>query len=188
MFEVVVSADDQRESWQSTIDEAGAIRGLHSVSMVVRSPDRTVELMTDVLGFAVVAETEGRIRLSIDGRDPRPGRLVDVLYDSKATPAKNGIGTVHHVAFAIGTDAEQLRARDDLLERGFKVTEVRDRQYFKSIYFREPGNVLFEIATMQPGFLTDEELRNLGRDLKLPPWEEPHRQEIESRLPQVTYV
>ena len=68
------------------------------------------------------------------------------------------------------------------------MTEVRDRQYFKSIYFREPGGVLFEVATMPPGFLIDEDLRNLGRDLKLPPWEEPHRQEIENRLPQITYV
>ena len=186
IFEVVASGADQRESWQSTIDETGAIRGLHSVTMVVQAPEKTVELMTGILGFEVVHEMEGRIRLAVNGN--QPGRIIDVLYDSSATPAKNGIGTVHHVAMAIGTDEEQLRVREDLIERGFKVTEVRDRQYFKSIYFREPGGVLFEIATMQPGFLVDEDLRNLGRDLKLPPWEEPHRQEIETKLPQITYV
>jgi glyoxalase family protein len=129
---------------------------------------------------------EGRIRLAVNGN--QPGHIIDVLHDEQATPAKNGIGTVHHVAMAIGSDEEQLRLREDLVSRGYKVTEVRDRQYFKSIYFREPGGVLFEVATVAPGFLIDEELRDLGRDLKLPPWEEPHRQEIETKLPQVTYV
>jgi glyoxalase family protein len=186
IFEVVATPDDARDSWQSTIDEGGAISGLHSVSMVVQTPERTVELMQDMLGFTVVKETDGRIRLAASGH--APGHIIDVLHDSRATPAKNGIGTVHHVAMAIGSDEEQLRVREDLIERGLKVTEVRDRQYFKSIYFREPGGVLFEIATIQPGFLVDEDLRNLGRDHKLPPWEEPHRQEIETKLPQITYV
>jgi glyoxalase family protein len=186
VFELVASDADPREPWQSTIDDQSAIRGLHSVTMVVTDPQKTVDLMTGVLGYAVTAEAEGRFRLAVNGTTP--GHLIDVLHDAKATPAKNGIGTVHHVAMAIGSDAEQLRLREDLLARGLKVTEVRDRQYFRSIYFREPGGVLFEVATMQPGFLADEELRNLGRDLKLPPWEEPHRQEIENRLPQVTYV
>jgi glyoxalase family protein len=186
VFELVASDADTREPWQSTIDDRSAIRGLHSVTMVVVDPQKTVDLMTGVLGYAVTADADGRIRLAVDGGGP--GRIIDVLHDAKATPAKNGIGTVHHVAMAIGSDEEQLRLREDLVARGLKVTEVRDRQYFKSIYFREPGGVLFEVATMQPGFLVDEELRNLGRDLKLPPWEEPHRQEIENRLPQVTYV
>jgi glyoxalase family protein len=186
VFELVASDADTREPWQSTIDDRSAIRGLHSVTMVVADPQKTVDLMTGVLGYAVTADADGRIRLAVDGGGP--GRIIDVLHDAKATPAKNGIGTVHHVAMAIGSDEEQLRLREDLVARGLKVTEVRDRQYFKSIYFREPGGVLFEVATMQPGFLVDEELRNLGRDLKLPPWEEPHRQEIENRLPQVTYV
>jgi glyoxalase family protein len=83
---------------------------------------------------------------------------------------------------AIASDEEQLRVRDELVRFGAKVTEVRDRCYFKSIYFREPGGVLFELATMQPGFTADEELSQLGRGLKLPPWEEPHRAEIEAAL------
>ena len=112
----------------------------------------------------------------------------DILHDPDATPAKNGIGTVHHVAMAIETEEQQLALREDLVRRGLQVTGVRDRQYFKSIYFREPGGILFEVATITPGFLVDEDLRTLGRDLKLPPWEEPHRQEIENRLPQISYV
>jgi glyoxalase family protein len=185
IFELAASADD-REGWQSTIDETSAIRGLHSVTLAVSGAAPTVDLMTGVLGFSVVDEMDGRIRVAVNGTGA--GHLIDVLHDARATPAKNGIGTVHHVAMAIETEAQQLALREELLERGLNVTAVRDRQYFKSIYFREPGGVLFEVATMGPGFLVDEDLRSLGRDLKLPPWEEPHRQEIESRLPQITYV
>jgi glyoxalase family protein len=186
VFEVVTSGEDDRESWQSTIDEEAAIRGLHSVTLVVRMPQPTIDLMTSVLGFSVVNEMEGRVRVAVNGN--RPGHIIDVLHDERATAAKNGIGTVHHVAMAIETEEQQLALRAELVERGLQVTPVRDRQYFKSIYFREPGGVLFEVATVGPGFLVDEDLRNLGRDLKLPPWEEPLRQEIENRLPQITYV
>ena len=99
----------------------------------------------------------------------------------------NGIGTVHHVAMAIGTAEEQIAIRDQLLADGVGVTDVRDRCYFTSIYFREPGGVLFEIATMKPGFTIDEDRATLGRDLKLPPWEEPHRDSIEKNLVPVSY-
>jgi glyoxalase family protein len=99
----------------------------------------------------------------------------------------NGLGTVHHVAMAVATAAEQLRLRDALLRYGCKVTEVRDRCYFQSIYFREPGGVLFEVATVPPGFAIDEAPSALGRDLKLPSWEEPHRPEIERGLAPVKY-
>ena len=89
--------------------------------------------------------------------------------------AVNGIGTVHHVAMAISRDDEQRLLREELLRMGLVVTEIRDRCYFQSIYFREPGGVLFEVATVEPGFTADEDLPLLGRQLKLPPWEEPHR-------------
>ena len=86
---------------------------------------------------------------------------------------------------AVGDADEQLRMRAELLRLGYRVTEVRDRQYFQSIYFREPGGVLYEIATLAPGFAVDEELASLGRDLKLPPWEEPPRGAIVSGLPPI---
>lgn len=180
VFELVASDADTREPWQSTIDDQSAIRGLHSVTMVVTDPRKTVDLMTDVLGYTVVADAEGRIRLAVNGN--APGHVIDVVHDAKATPARNGIGTVHHVAMAIGGDEEQLRLREDLIARGCKVTDVRDRQYFKSIYFREPGGVLFEIATDGPGFATDEPLEHLGEKLALPPFLEPHRAQIEAGL------
>jgi len=120
-------------------------------------------------------------------RGDAPGRAIDVVYDADAVQAVNGLGTVHHVAMAIASDDEQLRLRDELIAFGSKVTEVRDRCYFKSIYFREPGGVLFEVATIEPGFTVDEELALLGRDLKLPPWEEQYRAAIETNLPSVVY-
>ena len=94
----------------------------------------------------------------------------------------NGVGTVHHVAMAVATPDEQARIRKMLLDLGVQVTRILDRQYFQSIYFREPGGVLFEIATVQPGFAVDEAPEALGRALKLPPWEEAHRPDIEAGL------
>ena len=99
----------------------------------------------------------------------------------------NGLGTVHHVAMAIATAEEQIAIRDQLAALGVGVSDVRDRTYFTSIYFREPGGVLFEIATMKPGFTSDEDASSLGRGLKLPPWEEQHRPSIEANLAVVTY-
>ena len=166
------------EGWTGGgIPAACAIRGLHSVTLLVRSPERTVQLLTDLLGFRIVTETEGRIRLGVNGDGA--GKLMDVVYRSDAPTALNGLGTVHHVALAIGSAEEQVRAREELLTLGYGVTDVLDRQYFQSIYFREPGGVLLEIATVRPGFTVDEPLDALGRALKLPPWEEANRREIE---------
>jgi glyoxalase family protein len=185
-FELIATSRDNRTPWiASGFDADSAIRGLHSVTILVRDPAKTIDLMTRVLGYAVVAETPGRFRLAANG--DVPGHLIDVAHDRDAAPAVNGVGTVHHVAMAIATEEEQLEMRDALLRYGARVTDVRDRCYFKSIYFREPGNVLFEVATMAPGFTIDEDLSQLGRDLKLPPWEEAYRSEIERTLATVSY-
>lgn len=179
-FEIVESAD-ARVGWtRSGIPPEYAIRGLHSVTMQVRSPLRTLELMTEVLGFIVVREAEGRIRIAVNGTEP--GKLIEIVHGVGAPAATNGLGTVHHVALAIATGEEQLRLREDLIRLGYSVTEVLDRSYFQSIYFREPGGVLLEVATMQPGFMVDEPLDSLGRALKLPEWQEPNRKEIEAGL------
>jgi glyoxalase family protein len=186
VFELIGSDRDSRVAWTGgTRGADSAIRGLHSVTMTVRSPERTFALMTEVLGYRIVGTSGARTRLAA-GADA-PGHLIDVVADPQAPAAVNGIGTVHHVAMAIGTDEEQVRLRDDLWNRGVQVTDVRDRCYFHSIYFREPGGVLFEVATVQPGFTIDEPLIDLGRGLKLPPWEEPHRPTIEATLPRIAY-
>jgi glyoxalase family protein len=185
-IELVGTARDERKPWVAAgLTAAEAIRGLHSVAVSIRAPERTLELLTDVLGFEVVDEDENRTRVATHG--DAPGHALDVLHTPDAVPAANGLGTVHHVAFAISDAEEQLRIRDELVRLGLRVTEVRDRQYFRSIYFREPGGVLYEIATIPPGFTVDEDVRELGCGLMLPPWEEPRRAEIEAGLAKVTY-
>jgi glyoxalase family protein len=180
-FELIGATDDARTPWTGNgVGDQNAFRGLHSVTLVVHSAKGTLDLMTGLLGYRIVAEDGPRTRLAAGSS--APGHFMDVVEDPRRTNGINGLGTVHHVAMAIATPHEQLRIREDLLQHGARVTEVRDRCYFQSIYFREPGGVLFEVATTQPGFTVDEELPALGRALKLPPWEEPYRAEIERGL------
>jgi glyoxalase family protein len=180
-FELIATAHDDRTPWLAErVDAGAAIRGLHSVTLIVRDKAPTLALMTGLLGCTIVDEAEHRVRVGVGGSGP--GRTIDVAWHADAEPARNGIGTVHHVAMAIGSADEQLRLREALIQAGCKVTEVRDRCYFQSIYFREPGGVLFEVATIAPGFTADEPLASLGQALKLPPWEEPNRADIEPQL------
>jgi glyoxalase family protein len=185
-FELVGNDHDAREPWTGNgVDSGEAIRGLDHVTMTVSSMGHTLELLTGLLGYRVVNESKNLTRVAA-GPDS-PGHAIDIVVDPKADTAVNGLGTVHHVAMAISTDDEQLRLREELLQMGLKVTEVRDRCYFQSIYFREPGGVLFEVATIAPGFTADEDMSQLGRGLKLPPWEEQYRPVIEAQLPPVEY-
>lgn len=156
-----------------------AIRGLHSVTLSVADPALTVDFLGEVLGFSAPDRDGDRERLTIG----EPGRI-DIRRESDHR-AINGIGTVHHVALAVGSEEEQLALREHLLGRGLSVTPVMDRCYFRSIYFREPGGVLLEVATAGPGFSVDEPVEHLGEGLKLPPWEEAARAAIESSLPPV---
>ena len=182
-FELIADDRETRAPWTGVIGADGAIRGLHSVTLMVHEAGPTVDFMTGVLGYAVVAREGNRTRLAAGG--DAPGHRIDVVADRQAVRAVNGTGTVHHVAMAIGSDAEQEKLRAELAALGVGVTDVRDRCYFRSIYFREPGGVLFEVATTAPGFTVDEDRDALGRGLKLPPWEERHRSSIERQLPQV---
>ena len=183
-FELIATSRDQRTPWESISDDA-AIRGVHSVQTMVRQAGPSVEFLTKVLGYAVLGTSGNRTRLAANG--DAPGHFIDVIEDNDAKTAVNGLGTVHHVAMAIGTAEEQLALREQLASLGVGVTEVRDRCYFTSIYFREPGGVLYEVATMKPGFTVDEPKNALGRGLKLPPWEEQHRASIEAHLADVSY-
>lgn len=181
---LVATRDDPRVPWTGAgADTATAIRGLHSVTLSVRDPAPTVAFLREVLGFEVVHEQGDLTRLAVHG--DAPGRRLDVRATPHAPAAVNGIGTVHHVALAIGSAQEQRELREELVARGHSPTEVRDRQYFTSIYFREPGGVLIEVATLPPGFEVDEARDSLGTQLQLPPWEAPHRDAIERGLPAV---
>ena len=185
-IELVEARDDGRAPWRAAgISDEVAIRGLHSVTMTIRDAEKSAQFMREWLSYSVLAEEGNRVRVGVGGGGP--GKQIDLLVDAEAPGAVNGIGTVHHVAMAIPDASGQIRMREELVARGIQVTPIMDRQYFQSIYFREPGGVLFEVATMQPGFTVDEPLAQLGRGLKLPPWEEPHRTDIERGLAAVTY-
>ena len=184
-IELVATEQDHRVAWTGNgVPLAAGVRGLHSVTLQSRAPALTRSVMTELLGFRQVEETEGRVRMAVGS--PEAGKLVDIVDSPGASPGRNGLGTVHHVAFAISDAEEQRRLREELVRQGLAVTEVLDRSYFRSIYFREPGGILLEVATVKPGFTFDEELDSLGCGLMLPPWEEESRPVIEAALPVVT--
>jgi glyoxalase family protein len=178
---LIETRNDSRTPWTgSGLAADMAIRGLHSVTLTVTDPGPSVSFARDLLGFEVVDEAQGLLRMAVNG--DLPGHALELSYGGDAAPARNGLGTVHHVALAIADEEDQRQLRQDLIARGFSVTDVLDRQYFRSIYFREPGGVLYEAATVAPGFTVDEPLAALGQALKLPPWEEKNRATIESNL------
>jgi glyoxalase family protein len=158
------------------------IHGFAAPTLEVRHLERTEKLLIEILGFEFVGEENNRRRLR--GSGSNAAAEVD-LVSSDAGFGLVAVGTVHHIAFRVANDEEQLRAREELVTRGLNVTPVIDRQYFHSIYFREPNGILFEIATDGPGFLIDESADELGESLKLPPMYESARSEIERVLPAI---
>lgn len=160
-----------------------AIRGFHSSTLGLSEAGPTATVLTQTMGYRLLSEAGHRSRYTVD--DGGPGNYVDLLTDPALPRGLNGAGTVHHVAFRASDDANQTGARAVLVQRGLQVSPVIDRAYFKSIYYREPGGVLFEIATDQPGFAIDEPVETLGSKLSLPPHLEPHRAEIQAALPKL---
>jgi glyoxalase family protein len=189
VIELSIGGPEEREPRPvEGLAEGAGIRGIHGVTLLIRDPEPSLRFLTDVLGFREVG-TEGKgpgARHRVEVGAGGPGAFLDIVEAGDAPAAMNGLGTVHHVALGVPDAAGQLALREGLLRVGVHVTEVRDRQYFQSIYFREPGGVLYEIATLGPGFLVDEAPGELGRGLRLPPWEEPNRAAIESKLPAVS--
>ncbi len=183
-IELVFTDDDSRIGWTNgRIPAEFAIRGFHTVTLNQQNPDRTIKLLTDNLQHTLVGEEEGRFRFKagIGG----PGNYVDVLHSPNDARALQGAGSVHHVAFSTDSDETQLILQQQLMESGYQVTPVQDRNYFNSIYFREPGGILFEVATNPPGFTVDESLSELGQRLKLPPQYESRRAVVEAKLPEI---
>jgi glyoxalase family protein len=173
------------EPWQDgPIPTQNAIRAFHGVTLIERSLEGTADLLTRRMGFDEIGSEGARHRFQASNGGP--ASRVDVLVMPNEGFGQVAVGSVHHVAFRIADDEQQNRWRDEALADGLQVTGVRDRNYFRSIYFREPGGVLFEIATDPPGFTTDESVSDLGSSLKLPGWLEPKRQELERTLPPLT--
>ena len=180
-IELVATEDGRQGRSGGPVQDEHSVRGFHHVALAVETTERTARLMTDTLGFWQADKAEGRIRLAAGEGDP--GDLVDVVNAAGFPHGSMGVGTVHHVAFRVPDEQTQLALRDEIAALGYNVTPVLDRNYFRSIYFREPGGVLFEIATEPPGFAVDEAEEELGTHLMLPPWLETRRDRLEEVLP-----
>jgi glyoxalase family protein len=163
------------------IPAASAIRGFHAVSLSEEGYEDTARLLTEVMGFRAGGSEGNRFRYRAGTGEF--ASMVDLLCVPDAQNGGMGAGVVHHVAFRAPDDEQQKAWRSEIARLGYNVTPVMDRQYFHSIYFREPGGVLFEIATDPPGFTFDESPDQLGTKLRLPPWLEPQRAVIEQLLP-----
>ena len=186
MIELVASEDaESRAAWGGArgIAPGQAIRGFHHVTLWVERDGPTERVLVDTLGLRAVRE-DASVRRYAAG-DGGPGALVDVRNVGGFPRGTSGAGTVHHVAWSVADDDEELALRERIVEAGMRPTPVIDRMYFHSVYFREPGGVLYELATAKPGFTIDEPVERLGERLMLPPQYEPQRAEIESILPRI---
>jgi glyoxalase family protein len=167
------------------VPEDHAIRGFHSVSLLLAEAGPTAAILTDIFGF-VTAGSEGPTQ-RFQAQGAEIGGIIDLRTAGEFLPARQGAGSVHHIAFRAADDAEQAAmARKLVQDHHMRVTEQKDRNYFRSVYFREPGRVLFEIATDPPGFAVDESPDSLGEALKLPPFLEGRRAAIEAALPKLS--
>ncbi len=185
-LELVGNDHDDRAPWnEGHINGENAIKGLYAVTLSIAEVGATYQFLRETFGFVEVA-TEGNVKRFRTLNGGEAGTLVDIREDKGHKRGLNGLGTVHHVAFRIETNQEQMQLRTHLVDNlGLKVTELKDRKYFQSIYFRIPGGVLFEVATVGPGFVVDESIEHLGEELKLPAWEEVNRAQIENNLPTI---
>ena len=182
-FALVETDSDMREPWTGAgVPEDVAIRGFHSVSLRLRDSAATDKLLR-FMGYAPVDNAGGIERLAV--ADGNGAGVVDLEAVASADPARLGAGSVHHVAFAVADGAAQLDVRKALVDTGHAVTPVIDRDYFRAIYFRTPGGVLFEVATNDPGFDRDEEPAHLGEALKLPSQHAHLRAYLEEHLPEL---
>ncbi len=182
---IASSSHGQVDLWpDSPVPAEHALHGFHSVSAALEGYERTARLLTESFGYRLVDESGNRFRFA-SSDDSASGRVVDLLCLPDTGVGRVAAGSVHHIAFRTKDEAEQLKWREQLVDLGYNVTPVIDRTYFHSIYFREPGGVLFEIATEPPGFTLDEKLEELGTHLCLPPLMESARLQIEQILPRI---
>lgn len=167
--------------WQDgPIPHSRALLGFHSVTLWVDRVEPTAELLTHHMGYTAMGQEGQRYRFA--GDPGASGHIIDLVERPGEPRAGFGVGSIHHIAFRVPTDDKQLEYQNAIRQAGFRVTDVMDRNYFHSIYFRERGGVLFEIATDTPGFAIDEPIETLGESLMLPEWYEPNRATIEQSL------
>ena len=181
---VATSHADPAAAWTNgPVDGAYAICGFHSATLSEEGYEQTARLLQDVMGFASVGNEGNRFRYTASAGGV--GTIVDVLCTPDGRMGRLGAGTVHHIAWRTPDDGQQAIWRTDLGAQGYNVSPIMDRTYFHSIYYREPGGVLFEIATDPPGFAIDEPAEHLGERLMLPPQYESVRASLEQTLPKL---
>lgn len=179
-LELVENAHDIRPGFTyGHIPIQHSVRGYYGVTLEEDASERTSRLLTETMEHTLVQTVGNRFRYVATDK---PGHFVDIIQQSDGTRGLQGSGTIHHLAFGTDDDTTQLNIRTKVLDHGLDITPVIDRQYFHSVYFREPGGILFEIATLPPGFTVDEPKETLGGELKLPVWAETHRSQIEQGL------
>jgi glyoxalase family protein len=184
-LELVTGASSEDKLWKKgPVQNEFAIRGFHHVTLSEREPGPTAALLTETMGFRFMGQDGDRMRFET-GKGGA-GAIVDLLAQPGLPRGLISVGTTHHVAWRTPSDEEQKDWKTAIEATGANVTPVIDRKYFHSIYYREPGGVLFEIATEPPGFTVDQPLEELGARLMLPPWLEPNRQELERLLPSLS--
>lgn len=178
----LVTGTNDIEPWENgPVPAEHAIRGFHSVTLDSINPEQTSTVL-ETLGYESIVQDGERTRYRASSSR---ASVVDVLDRPDEPRGQPGVGTVHHIAFRTADTETQEAWREPLTQIGLQVTPRKDRQYFESIYFREPGGILFEIATDGPGFTHDESVPTLGSDLMLPPWLEKDRGMLEERLPDI---
>ncbi|REC42119.1 ring-cleaving dioxygenase [Chryseobacterium pennipullorum] len=179
------SGDDSRKVWTTDdIKDEHALKGFHNVTLTLRKADPTMKVLTDILGYDLQKQEGERYRLATNAIDT--ANLVDIIENDKIPAGRNAAGTNHHIAFRVKDDNILMEYREKVLSAGLSITPKVNRDYFYSLYFREPGGVLFEIATDNPGFTVDEPLDELGSHLKLPAQYEGMRDKIEGVLPNLS--
>ncbi|MGX5819076.1 ring-cleaving dioxygenase [Chitinophaga lutea] len=184
-LELVFSDKDQRKGWSyGPVPQEHAIRGFYNVEIWEEGYERTAGLLTEQLDHRLIAERSNRFRFAAADS---PGNYIDLVCAPDSLKGLAGSGTVHHLAFRTPDKDTQLQVRERIVKRMLNPTPVLDRNYFTSIYFREPGGVLFEVATDVPGFAADEPADRLGESLQLPSWFEKDRAELEKKLGPLAY-
>lgn len=182
---IETSTPDDRKVWTTTdIKDENALKGFHNITLTLKKADPTIKVLTDIFGYDLQKHEGERYRFATDAIET--ANLVDIIENDKMVAGRNASGTNHHVAFRVKDDKVLMAFREKVLSAGFSITPKIDRDYFYSLYFREPGGVLFEIATDNPGFTVDEPLSELGQKLKLPKQHEALREKIEKVLPKLS--
>ena len=173
--------EDNRKAWETDEVKADvATRGFHNITLTLNNIKPTAAVLTEIFGYKLIDQDVNRYRYATDAVEN--AAIVDLVELPEEKRGLNANGTVHHVAFRVKNDEILMKFREKIEEYGLQITPQIDRQYFHSLYFREPGGVLFEIATDNPGFTVDESLEELGQNLKLPAQYEPQRAAIEAHL------